>query len=187
MSPAEPTERARIFTVGHSTHPLDEFLRLLRAYRVEQLADVRRYPGSRRVPWFNREALAHELHSRGLLYHHLPSLGGRRRACPNSPNGGWRVEAFRGYADHMASAEFEEGLAALEALAGGRPTAMMCAEALWWRCHRRLVSDVLTLRGWEVLHIGPGGEVTVHELTPFAVADAGCLTYPPAQTSLGAG
>jgi uncharacterized protein (DUF488 family) len=187
MSAAEPTERARVFTVGHSIHGLDEFLRLLRTYRVEQLADVRRYPGSRRLPWFNREVLARELDAGGLLYLHLPSLGGRRRPSPESPNSGWRVEAFRGYADHMASPEFKGGLARLEELASGRLTAMMCAEALWWRCHRRLVSDALTVRGWEVLHIGPRGEVTVHELSPFAVEDAGCVTYPPVQTSLGGG
>jgi uncharacterized protein (DUF488 family) len=187
MSAAEPAGRARIFTVGHSTHRLDDFLRLLRACQVEQIADVRRYPGSRRMPRFNREALSRELNSRGLLYHHLPSLGGRRRASPHSPNGGWRVESFRGYADHMASPEFKAGLAALEALASRRPTAMMCAEALWWRCHRRLVSDALMVHGWEVVHIGPGGELTAHELTAFAVADAGGLTYPPAQSSLGLG
>jgi uncharacterized protein (DUF488 family) len=174
----------RIFTIGHSTHPLWEFLRLLDAFEVGQVADVRRFPGSRRLPWFNREVLARELQSRGLLYAHLPALGGRRRPSPGSPNGGWRVEAFRGYADHMAGAEFKAGLAALEARASQRPTAVMCAEALWWRCHRRLVSDVLTIHGWEVVHIGSGGDATTHELTAFAVSDAGGLTYPPPQASL---
>ena len=174
----------RIFTIGHSTHPLEEFLRLLGAFDVGQLADVRRFPGSRRVPWFNHEVLARELPSRGLLYIHLPALGGRRRPSPNSPNGGWRVEAFRGYADHMASAEFNAGLAALEERARQRATAVMCAEAPWWRCHRRLVSDALTIHGWEVVHIGAGGEATTHELTAFAVLDAARLTYPPPQASL---
>jgi uncharacterized protein (DUF488 family) len=169
----------RIFTIGHSTHPLGEFLQLLGAFEVGQVADVRRFPGSRRLPWFNREVLARELRSRGLLYVHLPMLGGRRRASPESPNGGWRVEAFRGYADHMAGAEFKAGLAVLEARAIQRPTAVMCAEALWWRCHRRLVSDALTVDGWEVVHIGPRGGATTHELTAFAAADARGLTYPP--------
>jgi uncharacterized protein (DUF488 family) len=174
----------RIFTVGHSTHPLEEFLRLLGAFDVGQVADVRRFPGSRRLPWFNREVLARELQSRGLRYVHLSALGGRRRASPDSPNGGWRVEAFRGYADHMAGAEFKAGLAALETCASQRPTAVMCAEALWSRCHRRLISDALTIHGWEVVHIGSGGDATTHELTAFAVSDAGGLTYPPQQASL---
>jgi uncharacterized protein (DUF488 family) len=174
----------RIFSVGHSTHELAAFVSLLAAHRVEQVADVRAYPGSRRLPWFSREALARELPRNGLHYVHLPELGGRRRPAPGSPNSGWEVEGFRAYADHMASAEFAAGLERLEALAGQEATAMMCAEGLWWRCHRRLVSDALTVAGWEVLHIAPGGETSVHEMTPFAVVDAGRLTYPPAQMSL---
>jgi uncharacterized protein (DUF488 family) len=150
------------------------------------VAEVRTHPGSRRLPWFNRQALARELPAHGIECIHLPELGGRRRPTPHSPNGGWRVEGFRGYADHMASAEFETGLAALERLAGNRTTAMMCAEALWWRCHRRLVADALTVHGWTVIHIGPDGRATPHELTPFALADRGRLTYPPAQASLDA-
>jgi uncharacterized protein (DUF488 family) len=177
--------RPHIFTIGHSTHPLAEFTRLLASHRVVQVADVRTHPGSRRLPWFNRQTLARQLPAHGIDYVHVPELGGRRRPTPNSPNGGWRVEGFRGYADHMAGAEFEIGLGTLERLAGNRTTAMMCAEALWWRCHRRLVSDALTVRGWTVMHIGPDGLATPHELTAFAVADAGRLTYPPAQTSLG--
>jgi uncharacterized protein (DUF488 family) len=178
--------RPHIFTIGHSTHPLAEFTRLLASHRVVQVADVRTHPGSRRLPWFNRQTLARELPAHGIQYVHLPELGGRRRPTAHSPNGGWRVEAFRGYADHMAGAEFETGLVALEMLAGDRTTAMMCAEGLWWRCHRRLVSDALTVHGWEVVHIGPDGGTTAHELTPFAVADAGRLTYPPTQASLDA-
>jgi uncharacterized protein (DUF488 family) len=149
------------------------------------VADVRKYPGSRRQPWFRRETLARELAAHGLQYAHLPQLGGRRRPSPDSPNGGWRVEGFRGYADHMAGAEFTAGLEMLQGLASERATAMMCAEGLWWRCHRRLVSDALAVRGWQVLHIDPAGTATAHDLTPFAVADAGRLTYPPAQGSLG--
>jgi uncharacterized protein (DUF488 family) len=177
----------QIFTIGHSTHELAAFARLLRAHQVGQVADVRTHPGSRRLPWFNRAVLARELPAHGLRYVHVPQLGGRRRPSGDSPNGGWRVEGFRGYADHMASAEFTAGLKALQELATKRTTAVMCAEALWWRCHRRVLSDALTVHGWSVTHIGPDGRSTAHELTPFAVVDAGRLTYPPAQTSLGAG
>ena len=175
----------RIFSIGHSTHELTEFVRLLHTHRVEQVADVRAHPGSKRLPWFNLEALRRELPAHELLYVHLPELGGRRRPSPDSPNGGWEEEGFRGYADHMAGAEFAAGVEALQALARLRPTAMMCAEGLWWRCHRRLVSDALTLNGWEVVHIGPKGEATTHELTPFAVREQGSTTYPPAQRPSG--
>ena len=170
----------RIFSIGHSTHELPEFVGLLRAHRVEQVADVRAYPGSRRLPWFSREALSRELPEFDVLYVHLPKLGGRRRPSQDSANAGWKVEGFRGYADYMGGAEFAAGVEALQALARERPTAMMCAEGLWWRCHRRLVSDALTVDGWEVVHIDPQGAASTHELTPFAVPDAGRLTYPPA-------
>jgi uncharacterized protein (DUF488 family) len=168
----------QIFTIGHSTHELAELVELLRAHQVAQVADVRTHPGSRRLPWFNRAALARELPAHGIRYVHLPQLGGRRRPSHDSPNGGWRVEGFRGYADHMAGAEFKAGLDALQEVAGRRTTALMCAEGLWWRCHRRLVSDALTVRGWAVIHIGPDARATAHELTAFAVADSGRLTYP---------
>jgi uncharacterized protein (DUF488 family) len=173
----------RIFSIGHSTHELSEFIRLLRAHRVEQVADVRAHPGSKRLPWFNLEALSRELPAHDLLYVHLPQLGGRRRPSPDSPNRGWRKGGFRGYADHMAGAEFAAGIEALQALAWRRPTAMMCAEGLWWRCHRRLVSDALTVAGWEVLHIAPNGGATTHELTHFAALDAGRLTYPAVEAT----
>ncbi len=148
---------------------------------------MRAHPGSRRLPWFNLEALTRELPSYDLTYVHLPHLGGRRRPSPGSPNGGWEVEGFRGYADHMAGADFAAGVDTLEALAEQRATAVMCAEGLWWRCHRRLLSDALTIDGWTVVHIAPDGGATIHELTPFLVTGAGRLTYPPAQASLGSG
>jgi uncharacterized protein (DUF488 family) len=119
------------------------------------IADVRTHPGSRRLPWFNRQPLARQLPAHGISYVHLPQLGGRRRPAPDSPNAGWRVEGFRGSADHMASAEFATGIAGLETLAHDGATAMMCAEGLWWRCHRRLISDALTARGWQVVHVAP--------------------------------
>jgi uncharacterized protein (DUF488 family) len=171
-------------TVGHSTHPADRLLDLLAGAAVELVADVRRFPGSRRLPHVAAEPLAAALAGRGIGYLHLPELGGRRRPVPESPNGGWRVEAFRGYADHMASAEFAAGLARLEAEACARRTAVMCAEAQWWRCHRRLVADALVARGWAVEHLGGDGRLTSHELTEFAVAGPGGeLRYPAPQVA----
>lgn len=173
------------FTVGHSTRSFEELLSILTAAGVKAVADVRAYPSSRRHPQFNRGALAESLDAAGLGYRHLPELGGRRRPRADSVNGAWREPAFRGYADHMASEEFATGLHALERLATERPTAVMCAEALWWRCHRRLVSDALTARGWRVEHLGAGGEPSMHELPPFAVVgDDGSVTYPPLQATL---
>jgi uncharacterized protein (DUF488 family) len=173
-----------MFTVGHSTHALDAFVALLRGAGVEAVADVRRYPGSRRSPWFAREALAASLPGEGIEYVHLEPLGGRRSVVPGSPNGGWDNAAFQAYADHMATPEFAAGLAQLERLARRRATAVMCAEATWWRCHRRLIADALVVRGWTVRHIGPDGGLTDHELTDFAVVEPGTLTYPPVQTEL---
>jgi uncharacterized protein (DUF488 family) len=173
-----------MFTVGHSTHALDAFVALLRGAGVEAVADVRRYPGSRRSPWFAREALAASLPGEGIEYVHLEPLGGRRSVVPGSPNGGWDNAAFQAYADHMATPEFAAGLAQLERLARRRATAVMCAEATRWRCHRRLIADALVVRGWTVRHIGPDGGLTGHELTHFAVVEHGTLTYPPVQTEL---
>jgi uncharacterized protein (DUF488 family) len=153
---------------------------------VEALADVRRYPGSRRMPWFNEGTLAASLGEAGIEYVHLPELGGRRRPLPGSPNAGWRVGQFQGYADHMASAEFATGLERLLALAAERRTAAMCAEAQWWRCHRRLLSDALLARGRRVLHVGARGKLEPHALTDFAVAEGALVTYPPAQATLDA-
>jgi uncharacterized protein (DUF488 family) len=141
---------------------------------------VRRFPGSRRHPQFNAEALSGWLPEEGIAYVHLPELGGRRPRLAGSVNGGWENAAFQGYADWMASPEFAAGLARLERLDA---PALMCAEAQWWRCHRRLVADALVVRGHAVRHILGRREVA-HELTPFAVADAGRLTYPPAQLAL---
>jgi uncharacterized protein (DUF488 family) len=174
----------RIHTIGHSTHGLDRLIALLREHDVGRVADVRAHPGSRRLPQFNRSTLADGLAGADIDYVHIPQLGGRRRPLPDSPNAGWRVDAFRGYADHMASAEFADGVAALEAQARDRPVAVMCAEGLWWRCHRRLVADALVIRGWEVVHIAPDGAASPHELTEFAVVDGTSVTYPPAQASL---
>jgi uncharacterized protein (DUF488 family) len=145
---------------------------------------VRRHPGSRRHPQFASHALAASLPAHGVEYAHLPALGGRRKASPTSPNDGWENESFRAYADHLASDEFRGGLAELERLAAARPTAVMCAEGMWWRCHRRLVADVLTVRGWTVGHVAPGGAVSEHELPDFAVVEGERVTYPAPQLRL---
>jgi uncharacterized protein (DUF488 family) len=175
----------RAFTIGHSTHAFDAFAALLERHGVRRVADVRRFPGSRRHPQFNREVLAAALAERGIGYAHLEALGGRRSVVPGSPNAGWENAAFRGYADHMASAAFAAGLAELEALGAAEPTAVMCAEALWWQCHRRLVADALVARDWAVDHIGPDGEIAAHALTPFAAVQDGRVVYPAAQLRLG--
>jgi len=175
----------RAFTIGHSTHPLETLIALLTEHGVTRIADVRLIPRSRHNPQFNREALADDLPPRGIDYVHLPTLGGRRRPRPDSPNGGWEHPAFRGYADYAQTVEFATALARLCALAEERPTAMMCAEAPWWRCHRRLIADRLTALGWTVGDIGPDGSLTEHELPPFAVPGAdGVITYPPSQAAL---
>jgi uncharacterized protein (DUF488 family) len=175
-----------ILTVGHSNHEETEFVELLRGAGVELIADVRRYPGSRRQPHFERTALAAVLLEAGIGYRWLgETLGGRRKALPDSPNGAWESDQFRGYADHMATDEFAAGLAELEGLAREQRVAIMCAEAWWVRCHRRLIADALTARGWRVLHLGANGRLEEHELTEFAVVENGVVTYPERQTSLG--
>ncbi|HMA26789.1 MAG: DUF488 family protein [Solirubrobacterales bacterium] len=175
-----------ILTVGHSNHEEEEFIELLRGAGVELITDVRRYPGSRRQPHFEHSALAAVLLEAGMHYRWLgESLGGRRKPAEGSPNGGWESDQFRGYADHMASREFADGLAELERLAREQRTAVMCAEAWWVRCHRRLLADALSARGWRVLHLDARGRLTAHELTDFAVVEDGVVTYPERQTSLG--
>jgi uncharacterized protein (DUF488 family) len=151
---------------------------------VEVLADVRRYPTSRRMPWFSQEPLATALDGVGIEYVHLPELGGRRDPVPGSPNGGWRIRGFQGYADHMTSSEFAAGMERLMDLARRRRTAVMCAEASWWRCHRRLLSDALVARGWNVVHVDARGAGQQHELTEFAVVEGDAVRYPPVQAAL---
>jgi uncharacterized protein (DUF488 family) len=150
--------------------------------------DVRTVPRSRRNPQFEREALAGALESHGIAYVHERGLGGFRHPHPDSINRGWQQPAFRGYADYMQSPEFNAALARLIALATDLPTTIMCAEAQWWRCHRRLISDAMVVRGWKVLHLGLRAEPVEHELTSFAVVDPGySLSYPPAQGELEPG
>ena len=167
----------KIWTVGHSTRTLNDFVSLLQSYEIEAIADVRRFPGSRRLPQFQSETLAKALEAHGMAYRWLPALGGRRRPDPESQNLGWRHPAFRAYADHVASEEFADGLFELLSMARGLRTAMMCAEVLWWRCHRRLISDVATSLGAEVIHIRDIKNAEVHRLAPPARLVRGTLTY----------
>jgi uncharacterized protein (DUF488 family) len=177
------------WTIGHSTRPIDEFLDVLTAHGIELIADVRRFPGSRRLPQFGSEALAAALAAHDVSYRWIEALGGRRTPAAASPNDGWRNDAFRAYAVHVATAEFVGGLAELLDLAAAARTTIMCAELLWWRCHRRLISDVLTSLGHEVRHIRDAGEAERHELTPPARIVNGVLTYAASerQTELDLG
>jgi uncharacterized protein (DUF488 family) len=167
-----------MLSVGHSTLRPDEFVALLTGAGVELVADVRRHPGSRRVPWTNAGRVEAELARGSIRYLHLPGLGGRRRPSANSPNEGWENAQFRGYADHMGSGDFAAALRELESHARRSRTVVMCAEALWWRCHRRLLADALLVRGWRVFHLDSRGGQEPHALTTFAVADGTDLSYP---------
>lgn len=168
------------FTVGHSTRCLEELTALLHEHEVTLLADVRTIPGSRRMPHFSRAALASALVRRGVEYVHLPELGGLRRPHPDSPNTGWRNASFRGYADYMAEPGFRDALERLIELGRDRRLAMMCAEALPWRCHRSLIADAMLVRGIEVFHILGPGSAQAHRLTPFARVEHDRLTYSAA-------
>ncbi|HJR17134.1 MAG TPA: DUF488 domain-containing protein [Gemmatimonadales bacterium] len=167
----------RIWTIGHSTRSQTEFLDLLAEHNIQAVADVRRHPGSRRLPHFESAALARTLASRAVEYLWLPDLGGRRRPHPESVNTGWRNLSFRGYADYLHSEPFAESLAALLNLCWALRTAVMCAEAVWWRCHRGLIADVLRWQGFEVIHIlGPGSSAP-HPYSPAARMVRGRLSY----------
>ena len=159
-----------VFTIGHSTRTIAAFLALLREAEIDCLVDVRRFPGSRRHPQFNAEALSQSVPEAGILYRHLPSLGGRRGGARNkkSPHTLWREEAFRNYADYTETAEFREGFEALQALAAEHRVAIMCAEAVWWRCHRRIIADHLIAAGVSVMHILDEGKIDPARLTPDA-------------------
>jgi uncharacterized protein (DUF488 family) len=167
-----------ILTIGHSTRTADEFLTLLEAHGVAGLADVRTVPRSRRHPQFSADTLAAFLSAHGIEYLHLPGLGGLRKPRPDSSNGGWLNSAFRGYADHMQTLEFGVALDRLMSFGTGRQVAIMCAEAKWWQCHRRLIADVLVARHIEVRHILSVREAAPHELTPFGKVIGDTVQYP---------
>lgn len=171
----EPT--TTIWTVGHSTRGIEELLAVLDAYRIELVVDVRRFPGSRRLPQFASDVLGASLEAHGIAYRWLAALGGRRRPDAASTNTGWRHPAFRAYADHAATEEFAEGLMELLMLAQGLRTAVMCAEVLWWRCHRRIIADVLSVLGMDVVHIRDVGTAEPHVVGPPARVVDGRLTY----------
>lgn len=166
-----------LWTIGHSTRPMDEFLELLTHYQLQAVADVRRFPGSRRQPQYGQTTLQSTLARHGIAYLWIPALGGRRRPLPDSPNTAWRNASFRGYADHIASAEFSGGLKELLDFSAQQRTTLMCAEAVWWRCHRALIADVLCVQGIKVVHILDAKHTTVHPYTsPARIAD-GRLSY----------
>lgn len=169
---------SQLWTIGHSTRPIEAFIGLLRAHGIRILVDVRRFPVSRRYPHFDAEPLAQSLWEAGVLYRPMPELGGRRKSRPDSVNLGWRSDGFRGYADYMQTDDFRGALGELMACGESGPTAVMCAEAVPWRCHRSLIADALVSRGWEVRHIVSGAEAQPHQLTSFAKVDNGLLIYP---------
>jgi uncharacterized protein (DUF488 family) len=173
-----------IFTIGHSTHPIERFIELLQANAVAQLIDIRTIPKSRRNPQFNSDALAASLRAANIRYLHMKDLGGLRHPRKDSINLGWRNESFRGYADYMQTEEFAAALARAIELAKALPTALMCAEAVPWRCHRSLVADALSVRGIRVLEIIGPAKPKEHTLTPFARIQGTQVTYPPDQASL---
>ncbi len=167
-----------IYTIGHSTRPIDQFIALLSAHGISELVDVRTIPRSWHNPQFEGNALAASLRQAGISYRHMPGLGGLRHARANSPNMGWENISFRGYADYIATPEFSAALDELKRLAEQRTVAIMCAEAVPWRCHRSLIADALTVQGWTVLHITSKKTANPHELTPFLCVRDGTLTYP---------
>lgn len=146
-------EDKTIWTIGHSTRPMEEFISMLHSFNIELVADIRSFPGSRKFPQYNKEALSVSLPQNNIQYVHLKNLGGRRKVKPDSKNTAWRNAAFRGYADYMETDAFKEGITTLEKIALKQRTAYMCSEAVWWRCHRSMVSDYLKVRGWKVMHI----------------------------------
>lgn len=159
------SSQKKIFTIGHSTHSLAEFLVMLQSLEIKILADIRSMPGSRKFPQFNMENLKISLTENGIQYIHLPDLGGRRKVKSDSKNNRWRNDSFRGYADYMETEKFKNAVVELEHLASSALTAYMCSESLWWRCHRSMVSDYLKARGWEVLHIMGVGKIQEHKYT----------------------
>ena len=170
----------RIWTIGHSTRTIDEFISLLKENEIKLLVDVRAWPGSKRYPQFNKDALAESLNAHGIRYEHFPELGGKRKSKADSRNTAWRNASFRGYADYMETEQFQKGIERLlDFAAKAGPAAIMCAEAIWWRCHRSLIADYLKARGLEVLHVLGVNKVGPHPYTSAARVVNGELTYRP--------
>ena len=176
-SKATTSIKGTIWTVGHSTRSAEKFNQILKAHEISVLVDVRSFPGSRRYPQFNKEELEQSLARISIQYLHFPALGGRRKPNPQSKNIAWKNVSFRAYADHLESAEFEQGIAELRKISQGQRTAVMCAEALWWRCHRSLIADYLKAKGWEVVHIADEVRTELHPYTSAAKIEKGRLSY----------
>jgi uncharacterized protein (DUF488 family) len=170
-------EEKKIYTIGHSNRTFDEFVSMLQSFEIQQLVDIRNYPGSRLFSHFNREYFELALPPFNIQYFHLKDLGGRRKPLPDSINTAWKLAAFRGYADYMATKEFKEAIKHLEKLAKKKRTVYMCSEALWWSCHRALVSDYLKFHGWKVIHIMDNGKSQPHTYTSPARIIKGKLSY----------
>lgn len=170
-------EENTIWTIGHSTHPFEEFVAMLRSFKIEMVADIRSYPGSRKFPQYNKEILETTLPENNIGYTHILKLGGRRKVLPDSKNTAWRHAAFRGYADYMETNDFKEGIEELEKIARKKRVAYMCSEAVWWRCHRSMVSDYLKANDWKVMHIMAIGKEDEHPYTSPAKIINGKLTY----------
>ena len=175
--------RPIIFTIGHSTRPIDVFIRLLKAHGVQRVVDVRAIPRSRHNPQFNRDELSPALHRAKIHYRHMPGLGGLRHARPDSANAGWRNASFRGYADYMQTPEFADSLARCIDLAKQERVVLMCAESVPWRCHRSLIADALLARGIETNEITSGVRTRPHELTPWARVQGTQVAYPASHAS----
>ncbi|HXS57755.1 MAG TPA: DUF488 domain-containing protein [Hanamia sp.] len=170
-------EERNIWTIGHSTRTLEELVAMLRSFQIEVLVDIRSFPGSRRYPQFNKEVLEVSIPENNIQYFHLKELGGRRKVSRESKHTAWRHLAFRGYADYMETDDFKRGIEQLENIATQQRTAYMCSEAVWWRCHRSMVSDYLKVQGWNVMHIMDVGKEVAHPYTEPARIFNGQLNY----------
>jgi uncharacterized protein (DUF488 family) len=185
VTSASPQRIGPIFTIGHSTHPIEIFLALLAGHQIALLADVRSFPSSRRWPQFNQAELRGSVETAGIAYQWMKALGGRRHSKrADSPHHAWEHPAFRSYADYADTAEFSGGLDELLEAATRSPTAIMCSEGLWWRCHRRIISDHFAIRGWDVRHIMPDGKLAAHSLPDFATVTGGGVIYDGGQRAL---
>ena len=173
----KPPESATLYTIGHSTRTIEKFLELLFSFDIKILADIRRLPGSRKYPQFDQDALKKSLEENGIVYIYIADLGGRRPAKKDSKNTTWRNKSFQGYADYMETDSFANGAAELAKFALEQPTAMMCSEAVWWRCHRSMVSDYFKAKGWQVLHIMALGKATEHPYTSPARVEGDQVLY----------
>lgn len=167
----------KIWTIGHSTHSIKEFIEMLSAFQIEMVVDIRRFPGSRKFPQFNQEALKESLQQNNIDYSYMEDLGGRRKVNPDSKNIVWRNPSFRAYADYMETAEFRDAFEKLKQIAQKKATTFLCSEAVWWRCHRSMVSDLLKVNGWEVKHIMNAKKAMEHPYTSAAQIVDGVLRY----------